>query len=103
MRIAQLAAISIIIIVAMAVFVSGVSVAEGICGGRKAALEYLQRQYQERPRALGLAANARVVELLVAKTGSWTILVTRPDGISCVVASGEAWEALPEVAEEPAS
>jgi len=24
-------------------------------------------------------------------TGAWTIIVTRPDGVSCAVAAGEAW------------
>ena len=101
MRTIPLAAVAII--AAAAVFLSTAALAQGICGSRKAALEYLERQYQERPRALGLAANNNVVELLVAKTGSWTILVTRPNGTSCVVASGEAWGDLPEVAEEPSS
>lgn len=90
----------LLVVVVLAVFIDE-AVAQGVCGNRKAALEYLDRQYDERPRALGLAANNNVVELLVSKTGSWTILVTRPNGTSCVVASGEAWGDLPEVAEEP--
>ena len=26
------------------------------------------------------------------KTGSWTILLTKPDGVACLVASGGMWE-----------
>ena len=103
MRIVLLAAAPII--VGAAVFLSTTATttatAQGVCGSRKAALEYLERQYRERPRALGLAANNNVVELLVSETGSWTILVSYPSGTSCVVASGEAWANLPELAEPP--
>ena len=74
---------------------------QGICGTRDAALAYLARQYGERPRAIGLAANGQVVEVLASQSGSWTMLVTRPDGLACVVASGEAWETLPKTAEGP--
>jgi len=27
-----------------------------------------------------------------SEAGAWTILVTRPDGLSCVAAAGRAWE-----------
>jgi hypothetical protein len=26
------------------------------------------------------------------ETGTWTILVTRPDGTSCLLAAGQRWE-----------
>ncbi len=28
-------------------------------------------------------------------TGTWTILASRPDGVACLVASGELYEAVP--------
>ena len=31
------------------------------------------------------------------ETGTWTILVPLPNGLSCLVASGEAWERVAEV------
>jgi hypothetical protein len=43
---------------------------------------------------MGLAASGSIVEILVSQTGSWTILVTSPNGTSCVVAVGDYWEAL---------
>lgn len=77
--------------------------AQGVCGSREAALDYLLGRYQERPRAVGLAADGRLVEVLVAPSGSWTILVSRADGVSCVVATGEAWQVLPAPPEGPRS
>lgn len=29
------------------------------------------------------------------KTGSWTVLITQPNGMSCIAASGESWEQMP--------
>ena len=43
---------------------------------------------------MGLAPNGGVVEVLASENGSWTLLVTMPDGHSCVIAVGENWEAL---------
>ncbi len=53
------------------------------------------KPYSEIPVAMGLASNGGVIEVLASENGSWTLLVTMPDGTSCVLAAGESWEALP--------
>ena len=56
----------------------------------------LNQKFAEQPSALGVQANGHLVEVFVSNQGtSWTIVVTRPDGWSCIVAVGEHWEALP--------
>ena len=40
--------------------------------------------------------KAQVVEIFTSASGSWTIVVTRPDGQTCLVASGQAWEDITE-------
>lgn len=68
-----------------------------VCAEREALLTSLSRQYAEAPRALGLANNGSVMELLSTRDGkTWTLLMTQPDGTSCVLAAGEAWEAIPQ-------
>ena len=58
--------------------------------------EMLHRKFAEQPNALGLQANGHLVEVFVSNDGtSWTIVVTRPDGWSCIVAVGQDWESLP--------
>lgn len=70
-----------------------------ICAERDALTTSLSREYSEAPKAVGLASNGSVVELLTSRDGrTWTLLMTRPDGTSCVVAAGEAWDQLPQVA-----
>jgi hypothetical protein len=65
------------------------------CGPREAVVAHLAERYGESRRAIGLAANSMVMELFAAETsGSWTIAVTRPDGVMCLIASGQGFEAV---------
>ena len=56
--------------------------------------------FDEVRRGAGLTAapdgRAQVVEIFTSASGSWTIVVTRPDGQTCLVASGQAWEDITE-------
>ena len=63
------------------------------CIDRGEALTHLEKEYGETVIARGLASDGGVVEVIVNKDGStWSIVITRPDGTSCLVASGEHWE-----------
>jgi hypothetical protein len=78
--------------------------AQAVCGEREKFIDHLSNSYAEAPVAIGLASNGNVLEVLKSdKAGTWTIIVTRPNGMSCVVASGEAWEELPKLALGPAA
>ena len=51
--------------------------------------------YSEALVAIGLADTAGVVEVFSTGDGStWTMVLTMPDGMSCVMATGEGWEHL---------
>ena len=65
------------------------------CGRRDEVVATVERIYGEVPAAMGLASNGAVIEVLVSDTGSFTMILTRPDGISCLMAAGENWENLP--------
>ncbi len=65
------------------------------CGNREEMVKSLFSQYREQQRAIGLANQTAIIEVFTSKTGSWTILLTKPDGASCVVSAGEAWEDIP--------
>lgn len=62
------------------------------CGKREDMVKALRLQYRESPRAMGLANPTTVIEIFTSTSGTWTILVTRSNGASCVVSAGEAWE-----------
>jgi hypothetical protein len=65
------------------------------CGNRDDMVESLFSQYREQPRAMGIANHTAIIEVFTSKTGTWTILLTRPDGASCIVSAGEDWEEIP--------
>jgi hypothetical protein len=65
------------------------------CGKREDMVKALFSQYSEEQRAIGLAHQTAIIEVFTSKTGSWTILLTKPDGASCIVGAGEAWEDIP--------
>ncbi len=69
------------------------------CAGRDMVTERLASGYDEKQTGLGLQSENRLVEIWSSeKTGSWTILVTLPDGTSCVLASGANWIGAPPLA-----
>lgn len=63
------------------------------CGQHAAVTERLAAQYGEGRHAMGLGANNMVFELFASEeTGSWTITATRPDGLTCLMAAGQAFQ-----------
>lgn len=61
------------------------------CGERDKMVVHLEKKYGEVLRGAGLRSHDGVLELYVSKEGSWTLLLTRPDGRSCPIAVGEHW------------
>ncbi len=71
--------------------------AEGAqCGEHDAITSHLAETYGEARRAIALAADNSLVEIFAADTGSWTMLVTRAGGPTCLIASGQNFEGLRE-------
>lgn len=66
--------------------------AQTVCNPRAEILTQLSDRYKEAPTGMGLTASGQVLELLSSENGTWTIIVTNPQGVSCVLAVGEAWE-----------
>lgn len=72
------------------------------CGQRDYVLERLADRYGESRQAIGLGANNQVVEVFASlETGTWTITVTSPKGMTCLVASGQSFETLSEAVAIP--
>lgn len=79
----------------MLVLFADQAMGQTICGDRAELVSRLEKGYAESPRSLGLASNGAVFEVFLSAKGTWSLLVTLPNGQSCVVAAGEAWENLP--------
>jgi len=67
------------------------------CDARPKVLHTLNQTYGETRRGVGLAANNTVMEVFANETsGTWSVTVTLPDGRTCLMASGQAFEAVTE-------
>ncbi len=74
------------------------SMAQGSnCAPRERVVQRLADSYGETRQAIGLGANNAVIEVFASdETGTWTITVTMASGMTCLVASGQAYERLAE-------
>ncbi len=67
------------------------------CAPRAMVLKHLTEKYGEARRGIGLVQQGSVMEVFASdETRTWTIIVTLPNGMTCLVASGEAYETLAE-------
>ncbi|RMD93682.1 MAG: hypothetical protein D6811_04470 [Alphaproteobacteria bacterium] len=67
------------------------------CAERARVLEQLAGRYGETRQSMGLASNNALIEVFASEeTGSWTITMTLPSGLTCLIASGQAYERLRE-------
>ena len=69
------------------------------CGPHSDVVKALGSKFHETQSATALTSAGTLLEVLTANDGStWTIIVSRPDGLSCVVAAGENWQDKPNQA-----
>ena len=68
------------------------------CGKRAFIVAQLATKYSETRRGMGLGPNNTLMELFASDaTGTWTITVTTAvDGMTCLMASGGAFEQVTE-------
>ncbi len=61
----------------------------------------LHRNFSEVPVAIAIANNGALIELYAKRDrSSWTLMMTRPGGTSCVLVAGEEWNDLRKREEE---
>ena len=80
--------------------ISGPVFAQGSasCADRSLIVDRLSSKYGETRQSAGLNQNNGMVEIFASEeTGTWTILVTMPTGVSCLMAAGKAWQGMAEL------
>ena len=88
-----------LLLIGVSLFWNGISKADAQtvrrpqnCAPRDAVLNRLAKSYGEIQQSQGLGANNAIIEVFASDTtGSWTIAVTMPSGLTCLVASGQAF------------
>ena len=73
---------------------ANIAQAQMMCGPRGEVVANLEKGYAEHPVSMGLASNGAVIEVFASEAGTFTIVMTKPNGLSCLVAAGNNWEEL---------
>jgi len=88
------AVLKVAVVTGMIAAASPAAFAQGAsCADRTLIVERLSNKYGETRQSAGLNQNNGMVEVFASdETGTWTILVTMPNGKSCLMAAGKAWQ-----------
>ena len=68
------------------------SAAPLVCGARDEVLTKLASSFHEEPVSVALTSDGQLLEVLKSDTLTWSILITNPNGVTCLVAAGENWQ-----------
>lgn len=66
---------------------------EPVCTSHSEMLAALADRYHETSAAIGIENRGALLELLISKDGAtWSVIMTGPQGKSCLVAAGQSWQ-----------
>lgn len=71
--------------------------ASALCGPRAQVATNLALNFNETAVAMGERDSKNAAVLYVSPEGTWTIVLTGSDGVSCAVDSGVSWTTLDEL------
>lgn len=74
------------------------------CAPRAEVVKAVAEGWREAPVAIGIINSSAVLEIFAGPDGAtWTVIITGVTGMSCVIASGQAWQRgpLPTKGENP--
>ena len=75
--------------------------AAGPCNPYKTVVDHLAKNFGEVPTIRGLGDDGRVYTTFIAKNGGWTIVVSQPNGHSCITVVGKAIEVVTPGGQQP--
>ena len=100
MRVAAYCVLAVAVLLVLTLLAGMANAAE--CAPRDAVVKYLADDWDEVQTSVMLDARGRVYEVYASEAGTWTIPRTTPDGVSCIMSSGVAYEAAKGVTGDPA-
>ena len=68
--------------------------AQVACANRNELIKLLDEKYHEASTGYGTVGETSVIEVFASEKGSFTILSTQGNGVSCIIAAGQNWEKL---------
>tara|TARA_Y100000817_G_scaffold65790_1_gene49719 strand:- start:6882 stop:7175 length:294 start_codon:yes stop_codon:yes gene_type:complete len=80
-----------LLIAAALVLLSSAAVAQNICAPRDDLVKRLWDRWQEAQVSLAMINDGRLLEIFASEAGSWTAIISDPNGRSCVASAGQEW------------
>ena len=80
----------------LAIALSSPAFGQAQCGDRTAIIAELATKYDETRLGGGIDGAGALIEVFTSDAGTWTAIMTMPDGRTCMVAAGENWETFPQ-------
>ena len=69
-----------------------------LCAKRAELTADLAKRFNEEPIGMGLVSNGMLMELFSSADGkTWTVMISQPNGQSCLLGAGEGWEEIKPV------
>ena len=78
----------------VAAFLFATPASAAVCGPRDKFKAYLANKYGETVYAVGLVGTSTAMEFYVSESGTWSLVVTTPNRITCLIAAGDNFERL---------
>lgn len=66
------------------------------CGPREIMVDGLAKVHEEMPVARAIQSNGLILEIFASSSGTYTIIMSRPDGLACAVSDGHQWGLIAE-------
>ena len=96
MRRYKTAILSALVLIIGSSFLAPAASAQPVCGAHRAVSDNLKKSYAEAPVSMGVTTGGGVIEVYASPEGTWTLVITQPNGMSCLIAAGQDWEELPK-------
>ena len=68
------------------------ALAQRVCGLRADILDTIRESHNEIVVAGGISEGGMLMEVLASESGTWTIISTTPQRVTCVLSSGYGWQ-----------
>ncbi len=71
--------------------------AQQTCIPHETADAKLRNEFSEKVLGRGISGDGTLLEIFLSSRGTFTVIKTTPDGLSCVVDFGEGWQTLNQI------
>lgn len=74
--------------------------AQNNCANRDKLVTVLKEKYDEVVVAVGVRSPTSIVEIFAAPSGSFSVVSSRVDGVSCIISSGQNFQFVDSIEDE---